>query len=123
MLVASEWNEPLLNGAKGQSGFLGMAACVAYCASMGFIAARRKDWKAHGKWMMRCFGAMVGGFAIFRLTALLLSKFLPMPWLWTLCTWSSWGVGVAGAELYMKRADARSAAYQKVLEQHVKKEG
>ena len=121
MLCAAEWNEPILNGPVGQSGWLGMTGATTFTAVMGWRAARRKDWKAHGRWMTRCFGSLIGGFAIFRISAFILSVFLSAPWLWTTCVWTSWVIGIGLAELYMARADAKDVEYRVLLDEHAKK--
>ena len=53
-----------------------MGTCVLGCLIPGILAARKKDYKTHKKWMFRWTGSMWGASLIFRLIFLLLGPFL-----------------------------------------------
>lgn len=81
-------------------GFFCMAFAVVLTSGMGWRRARQKDFAEHRAWMTRCYGALLGGFFMFRLAAPFLT-WVPIYILWPILCWGSWTSGLALAELYL----------------------
>lgn len=53
-------------GLVGQWAFYGMGTFAALPALVALLAARRRDWAAHRRWMLRSFFAMLSSTVVFR---------------------------------------------------------
>lgn len=112
MLAAEHGSVVHYGGRLAMFGFWFMALCVCACVVMGMVAARRKDFAGHRRWMIRYAGALWGSFWLFRVLEFILGPLLRSHDAASIlvCIWASAPLGIGIAELMRRGRRARPAA-------------
>lgn len=104
--LAAEHGEVVhYGGVAAKLGFWFMGACVLGCALLGWVTARRGDYEAHRRWMIRFVGSMWGSYWLFRAIELLLGPLLRAYDAASIlvCIWASAPLGILVAEISLHR--------------------